>query len=487
MSLRGRMGAAAGVAVALAVIAVAVVVYEGTRSELRGQIDTALNERVAPVVHDASERGGAPRPGPPSGRGVGGPSGRPPFPLDAPDHPAPFGGPSGSLQFLTPAGFALREPGETSRIPVDATDRQIAASGQGRHVHDATVNGVHVRVLTVGLGASGAAVQAARPLTEVDDALDSQLLLLIIVGAAGILLAAVLGVVVARTALAPIARFTRQTESLTANPDLAQRLDVEGDDELARLAQSFNTTLDSLQQSVDSQRNLVADASHELRTPIASLRANVQMLRDADRLSPADRESLREDVISELDELTALVADVVELARGTKQGNALDDVRIDAIANDLAVRTERRAPELTVRTTLQPTVVRGDPERINRAISNLLDNARKWSPPGSTVEVELAGGTLSVRDHGPGFQPDDLPHVFDRFYRAREARGLPGSGLGLAIVRHAAEAHGGWVEAANAPGGGALMRVSFGPPLSAPDAEAEGASGEASAPVRSSS
>ena len=481
MSLRARMGVAAGVAVALAVIVVALVVYEGTRSELRGQIDAALNDRVAPFVHQASDDGHRPgRGGPGPG---GGPPGRPPLPSQA--HPEPFGGPTGSLQFLTPTGLALRSPDQTSRLPVDATDRAIAASGQGRHFHDATVDGVHLRVLTVGIGPRGA-VQAARPLTEVDGALDSQLLLLVIVGAAGILLAAILGLVVARTALAPIARFTRQTESLTANPDLAQRLDVEGDDELARLAKSFNTTLDSLERSVDSQRNLVADASHELRTPIASLRANVQTLRDADRLSPEDLESLRDDVISELDELTALVADVVELARGNKPGAALDDVRVDGIVRDLAVRTERRAPELSVRTTLSPTVVRGDPERINRAVSNLLDNARKWSPPGTTIEIELAGGTLSVRDHGPGFGPDDLPHVFDRFYRAREARGMPGSGLGLAIVRNAAEAHGGSVEAANAPGGGALMRVSFGPVLSAPDAEAEGTSGDATAPVRSS-
>jgi two-component system sensor histidine kinase MprB len=300
-------------------------------------------------------------------------------------------------------------------------------------------------------------------LEEVDNVLDDQLLLLVLVGAGGIVLAAVLSVVVARTALAPIARFTRRTESLTAHPDPSQRLEVKGRDELARLAQSFNTTLDALEASVESQRNLVADASHELRTPIATLRANIQLLREADRLSASEQQSLRDDIITELDELTALVADVVELARGTKPTGEPDDVRLDAIVGDAVQRTRRRSSDLVIEAgELPPTLIEGEPERVGRAVMNLLDNARKWSPPGGTVDVSLADGVLRVRDHGPGFEPDDLPHVFDRFYRAEQARGRPGSGLGLAIVRQAAEAHGGWVRASNAPGGGALLEVSFG-------------------------
>ncbi len=269
-----------------------------------------------------------------------------------------------------------------SRLPVDARTRALAARGTGRYFSDARVSGVHLRVLTVGLGRRGAA-QIARPLTEVDHALRELLLVLLAVGGVGILVAAVLGGVVARAALAPVSRFTRRTEALTANPDLSQRLEIQGQDELARLARSFNATLDALERSAEAQRHLVADASHELRTPIASLRANIQVLQDADLLPEADRESLRADIIAELDELTALVGDVVELARGSKPSDVVDDVRIDQIVRALVDRAERRAGDgVAFRVSLQPTVVSGEPERISRAISNLLGNAHKWSPPG---------------------------------------------------------------------------------------------------------
>ena len=269
-----------------------------------------------------------------------------------------------------------------------------------------------------------------------------------------------LGEAVARAALAPVRRFTARTETVAA--DASQRMEVERDDELGRLATSFNATLDALERSVEAQRQLVADASHELRTPIASLRANIQVLEDADRLAPADRDALRADIVAELDELTALVADVMELARGSKPGQVADDVRLDLIVKAQVERAQRRAgDQADFQMQIEPTVISGEPERISRAVSNLLDNARRWSPPGAIVEVQLHDGTLSVRDHGPGFAQEDLPRVFERFYRSERARALPGSGLGLAIVRQAAEAHGGSAEAANAPGGGAVVRVRF--------------------------
>jgi two-component system, OmpR family, sensor histidine kinase MprB len=448
MSLKTRMAMVAGLAVALAVVIVAVASYEGTKSSLLGSVDQALAEQARPFM--GGDDHGGPR---------GGPGGRPPFVGEEP--PPRFGEPAGNVQIVTPSGQVVRPPDETTGPPVDARVRQIAASGTGQSYSDATVDGSHVRVLTQGIGPRGA-VQVARSLQEVDNVLDKQLLLLILVGAGGIVLAAVLSIVVARTALAPITRFTRRTESLTADPDPSERLEVSGRDELARLAQSFNTTLDALERSVEAQRNLVADASHELRTPIATLRANIQLLREADRLSAAEQQSLREDIITELDELTALVADVVELARGTKSTGAPDDVRLDAIVGDTVQRTRRRAGDVTYDVELEPTLIVGEPERVGRAVTNLLDNARKWSPPGGTVQVRLSDGVLSVRDHGPGFADEDLPHVFDRFYRAQRARGQSGSGLGLAIVRQAAEAHGGWARAANADGGGAVLRVSFG-------------------------
>jgi len=459
VTLRTRMALVAGGAVALTVLALAVGGYAATRSTLRSEIDSALNVRAKPFLTSGpADRGGPPGP---DDHGAGdGRYGAPPQDT-APN--VPFGGAAGSVQFVSANGTASNPPDENWPIPVDGRAKAIAASGTGRHFADMTVRGVHVRVLTVGRGARGA-VQVARPLTEVDRSLRRLLYVFGVAGGGAILFAAFLGAVVARTALAPIARFTSRTEALTGTPNLSQRLDVEGKDELTRLARSFNATLDALEHSVEAQRHLVADASHELRTPIASLRANIQTLEEADRLPPGERESLRADIITELDELTSLVGDIVELARGSKPADLVDDVRIDQIVDALVERSERRSGDtIEFRTSLEPTLVRGEPQRISRAISNLLDNARKWTPPGGVVEIELAGGTLSIRDHGPGFDEQDLPHLFDRFYRAANARGMAGSGLGLAIVRQAAESHGGRVEAANAADGGALVRISFGP------------------------
>jgi two-component system, OmpR family, sensor histidine kinase MprB len=469
VTLRARIAAAAGLAVAVAVVGAAVGLYLAVRSDLRGQIDKSLSARAQELVSAPSPR---PPGTPPSGAGsenrfdrepgffAGAGANRPGFPRAV--QPARFGGASGYVEFISPAG-AVQVPGGQSSSPSiapTATDRAIAASGHGRALSDRTVKGTHLRVLTVGGGSLGA-VLIARPLTEVDHELSHILLILLIVGVAGIAIAALLGALVARTALAPIARFTSRAETLAGGLDLSQRLEVTGRDELARLAGSFNATLDALERSVEAQRHLIADASHELRTPIASLRANVQTLQDADRLSPEDREGLRRDVIDELDELTALVSDVVELARGTRGEAAREEVRLDEIVHEAVARTRRRG-ELRFHIDLQPTLVRAEPERVNRAVSNLLDNARRWSPPEGLVEVQLRDGVLTVRDHGPGFGEADLPHVFERFYRAADARRLPGSGLGLAIVRQAAEAHHGYARAANAPGGGALLSVSFG-------------------------
>jgi len=453
-----RIAAAAGLAVALAVIAAAVAVFLGVRGELRGEVDESLRDRAEAIARFAAV-GGAP-----DGHGRFG--GRDGFPDGPP--PGPFGGLDAFVQVVLPGGRVLGSP-DAGRLPVEERARELARSGSGEYLTDTTVDGVHVRVLTRALP-RGAALQVARPLDEVDRQLDRILLVLVFVGAGGVALGAALGALVARTALAPVARFTRRTEQLAAESDPAERMEVAGRDELARLAASFNTTLDALERSVEAQRQLVADASHELRTPIASLRANIQTLGEADRLAPNERRALEADIVGELDELTALVADVVELARGARPGEAADDVRLDEIVEVVAARARARAGDgvrLWVRT--EPTLVRGEPQRIQRAVSNLVDNAVRWSPPGGAVELDLAGGELAVRDHGPGFGADDLPRAFERFYRAESARGLPGSGLGLAIVRQAAEAHGGWAQAANAPGGGALLRVSFGQALAGPD------------------
>ncbi|HEV3034631.1 MAG TPA: HAMP domain-containing sensor histidine kinase [Solirubrobacteraceae bacterium] len=482
MTLRTRIAAVASVSVALAVLAAAIGLYVAVSSELHGQVDSSLHARARTLSAHAgagaprSAGGGVPSGGAPGGTFGGGPPGAGPGADEAQGgadgfpnrvEPVPFGAASGYVQFISPQGQVFVPGGQgsaPSKIALTAGDRAIAERGSGSSFTDRSVAGTQLRVLTLGT-ASGGAVMVAQPLTQVNDELSHVLLILALIGAGGVVLAALLGALVARTALAPIGRFTERTEQLSGNLDLSHRLEVEGRDELARLAESFNGTLDALERSLQAQRHLIADASHELRTPISSLRANIQVLGEAERLAPEEQASLREDIVAELDELTALVGDVVELARGGASDGSVDDVRLDAVVRDTVARAGRRADrhEVDCELALEPTIVRGQADRIGRAVSNLVDNARKWSPAGAAVEIALEDGVLSVRDHGPGFQDADLPFVFDRFYRARDARRLPGSGLGLAIVRQAAEACGGFAEAQNAPDGGALLRVGFGP------------------------
>lgn len=490
ITLRGRIAAVASLSVALAVLAAAAGLYVAVRSDLRGEIDSALRSRARgltsrlqapPAAGEAAPSPGAG--GRASGAGRAGastsagaraaqPPGAPPgsgFPGSV--EPAPFGAASGYVEFVSPQGEAFVPGGQgtkRSEIPVKPSDRAIAARGSGESFSDRDVDATELRVLTAGSGASGA-VLVAQPLTSVEHELSRLLLILALIGAGGVVLAALLGALVARTALEPITQFTERTETLAGDVDLSRRLHVGGRDELARLADSFNATLDALERSVHAQRQLVADASHELRTPIASLRANIQLLAEAERLAPEDQESLRADIVAELDELTALIGDVAELARGPAPDGASEDVRLDELVAAAVERARRRSAGAQARgvrfeVSLEPTVVRGEAERIARAVANVLENARRWSPDGGTVHVQLSEGVLSVRDEGPGFDEADLPLVFERFYRAPAARGLPGSGLGLAIVRQAAEACGGFAEAANAPAGGALLRVGFGAP-----------------------
>ncbi|HEX2293193.1 MAG TPA: HAMP domain-containing sensor histidine kinase, partial [Gaiellaceae bacterium] len=307
--------------------------------------------------------------------------------------------------------------------------------------------------------APGIAVQVARPLTEVDNSLDRVTRFLVAIALVGIGSAAFLGFVVARAALAPVRRLTEAAENVTQTGDLSERIQVTGDDELSRLASRFNTMLAALEASSRAQRQLVADASHELRTPLTSLRTNIEVLATSRALPPTEREPLLRDVVEQLDEMTTLVAELVELAHGDRQPRQAEDVRLDVLTASAVERTRRNRPGVRFRTDLEETFVHGVPESLERALGNLLDNAAKWSPPDGEVEVVVRDGEVTVRDHGPGIDEADRPFVFDRFYRSASARGLPGSGLGLAIVRQVAEGHGGTVTAERPQGGGTLMRL----------------------------
>jgi two-component system sensor histidine kinase MprB len=461
--------------VAGAAIAISVVGYVTTRSQLIGEVRQELRARASPYLqpHNAYEqhggevgRGATPSgPGQPQGGGQAPGQGGPgPGQFSVP--PAPeFGGAPGYFQIVHPDGSAFVPSGESRKLPIDARVVQIARQAHGSFFNSATVDGVHLEVLTVGDPYDGWAVQVALPLTGVDSVLRGLLLPYGVLIAVGVVAALLLGMAISRSALAPIERFLHKTEDVSNELDRPQRLEETGPVELRRLAVSFNRTLDALERSIQAQRHLVADASHELRTPIAALRSNIQIFLESEDLPEADRAGLRDAILAELDALTQIVADVVELARGSAPSDHAEPLELDAIVHEAVGRARRRAPGLEFREELEPTVISGAPDRVGRAVENVIDNARKWSPDGGVVEVGLRDGTLTVRDHGPGFAERDLPHVFDRFYRAGAARRMPGSGLGLAIVAQAAAAHGGRAQAMNAVGGGGLVSVSFGEPV----------------------
>ncbi|MHB1930268.1 MAG: HAMP domain-containing sensor histidine kinase [Acidimicrobiales bacterium] len=302
-----------------------------------------------------------------------------------------------------------------------------------------------------------------RPVSDVYRALADLRIILAFVTAGGIAVALAIGTAIARATIRPVERLRAAAEHVAATQSLDATIEQSGDDELARLAQAFNAMLGALRSSRQQQVQLVSDAGHELRTPLTSLRTNVELLMRAGELPEADRRALLEDVRDQLEELTALVGDIVETARQDEHAQVEPtEARLDAIVERSLERARRRAPSLHFAVSLTPGSARAHPAMLERAVLNVLDNATKWSPPGGTVEVRLVrSGTwvLEVRDHGPGIEAADLPRVFDRFYRAASARSMPGSGLGLAIVRDVVTSHGGTVEALRPPDGGTLVRI----------------------------
>ena len=443
MSFRARIAVGSAAAVALSVVAASVAVYLIAREQLRAPVDQALEARAAQI---AAQRLGV----------IPGQGGQP-YLAVLPE----FGEARGYVQLVRTDGDVLVPPRQNVKLPVD--DEVIAVAGQQGSAFwdDVTVDGIHLRVFTFAYGPDSA-VQVARPLTEVEQSLNRIGVFLILVALGGILAAGVLGLFVARAALSPVRRLTSTVERVTETQDLSERIDVDGKDELSRLATSFNTMLAALEESTRAQRQLVADASHELRTPLTSVRTNIEVLAGDRTLPPEDRGRLLSDVVEQLGEMTTLISELIELARAEQHAAEPEEVRLDLLVADVVERARRNRPEVTYSVELEPTTLRGVPATIERAVGNLLDNAAKWSPPGGEVEVELRAGQLVVRDHGPGIPDEDLPYVFDRFYRARAARGMPGSGLGLAIVRQVAEAHGGEVVAAHADGGGTRMVLTLG-------------------------
>ncbi|WP_254716311.1 HAMP domain-containing sensor histidine kinase [Actinomadura sp. WMMB 499] len=310
---------------------------------------------------------------------------------------------------------------------------------------------------------STAAVTFALPLDDVQDPLGDLALLMAAVAALGVLASAGAGLMTARAGLRPVDELTGTVEHIARTEDLDVRIPEEGTDEIARLGRSFNTMTGALAASRERQRRLIADAGHELRTPLTSLRTNIDLLLRADAagrdLPEATRRTLLTSVKAQMLELSDLVGDLLELARPDQTGPVRETVALHDVVTRAVERARLRGPGLTVRHDTSPWYVPGDPASLERAVVNLLDNAVKFSPPGGAVDVRLAGGELTVRDHGPGIPPEDLPHVFERFWRSPSARSLPGSGLGLSIVARSVTESGGTVVLEPADGGGTLARV----------------------------
>ena len=445
MALRTRLTLLAAGAVGITVVLASVICYLVMRSELRAQVDDALGRqgglvvRAAPAVNELRDR----------------------FELRLPALPPRAGGSAPYVQVLGPDGEVFQR-GDLAvpAIPVTARDERVAAGKAEGYVNERTIAGDHVRVQTVPTPGGGA-FQLGRSLEAVDATLSRLRWLLIVLCVAGTALAAALGRLFSRPVMQPVTDLTEAAEHITATEDLGRRVDARGSDEVGRMAARFNTMLDTLEGSVDAQRRLVADASHELRTPVTSLRTNIEVLLAGDDLPEAARRRLLEDVREQTEELSSLITDVIELARGEVPLSGTEDVRLDEVVAVTAGRVGRSHPDTRFDCDLEPTVVEGLPDRLARAVGNLLDNAAKYGPPGGTVEVTLRDGELAVRDHGPGIAGEEAPYVFDRFYRGDGARGRQGSGLGLAIVRQVAESHGGAVGVEAAPGGGALFRLSL--------------------------
>jgi two-component system, OmpR family, sensor histidine kinase MprB len=442
MSFRARMVFAALVVGGLAILAASLGAYLASRNALINSVNGNLQQSIQEVA------------------GAG--------PISYNPNNGLISGIYGAYAQFVPSGSVLTQP----RLPVTASVRKVANGAAGAFYADVTIGGQQYREYVTPhtfdvfespgfRQAVSGALQVAAPLGGVNLQLGHLGLALLLVALAALTLAALLGWFASRTAVGPLNELTATVEELARTTDVSQRLDPGGPDELGRLRRAFNRLLAALEVSRESQHQLVLDASHELRTPLTSLRTNLEIVRRIDELAEADREVLVADVLTQLQELTNLVGDLAELARGDHVRERAAPLRLDHLVEDAVelATSHGRTRSVSFLTSLDETWVEGRSERIARAVGNLLDNALKWSPDGGTVEVLCRGGDISVRDHGPGIDPEDLPHIFDRFYRARAARALPGSGLGLAIVAQVASEEGGSVRAVNAPDGGAIVTL----------------------------
>lgn len=430
MPLRSRLALLVTCAVALAVAAVAVSCWLLTRAQLRDQMDDSLRSLNVQGPYLADTMAAC--------RDTG----------SSPNSETGPGTTTVFVQVVEADGTRCVGRGSTA-VLVQESDLGVAQGLREDSLHDGrTDDGESVRVLTQ--RQNGITVSLSRPLSEIDTPLNKLALLLAAVAGIGVIGAGAAGLWVARTGLRPVDELTGAVEHVARTEDLNLRIPVEGDDEIARLSRSFNSMTASLASSRDLQQQLIADAGHELRTPLTSLRTNIELLARSEEtgraIPPDDRKALLASVTAQMTELAALIGDLQELSRtDSGQGGKVQVIALHEVVETALERARLRGPELTFTADLAPWYVRAEPVALERAVVNILDNAVKFGPSGSTVDVALKGGALTVRDHGPGIPTDELPHVFDRFWRSPSARSLPGSGLGLSIVARTIHQSGGEV------------------------------------------
>jgi len=441
MTFRSRLVIAATLAVAIAVLTASSVAWVVARNSLVSSVDDTLSQSAGAVLS---------------------PNGLNP---DATN---------GAVTQVANSEGQVLIPSRFVNLPVDARVIAVAKGQQGPTFETIVVSRIALRELIYPVPAGApyeaggqalqttqtTALQVAVPLVGVNQQLRHLEFWLFLVAVLGVLLAVALGFLVARTAIRPLDQVTEEIEEVAESTDLTRRLDEGGRDELGRLRRTFNRMLGALHRSQEQQLQLVLDASHELRTPLTSLKTNTQVLRRVDELDPETRGQLLDDVVTQLDELTTLIGDLTELARGERHTAPPERFRLDQLVDDLVSigATHGRVRGLEIEADLDECMVFARPERVGLALGNLINNAIKWSPENSVIEVTCSEGVVVVRDHGQGINEEDLPKIFDRFYRSREARSMPGSGLGLAIVAQVAEEEGGSVSASNADDGGAVLR-----------------------------
>jgi two-component system sensor histidine kinase MprB len=433
-SLASRVTLLTTMAVGVAVTGVAFAAYATVRMQSMNSLDQSLHSRANQAADTLGTLDAISR------------EQIPPWALGAADV---------KIMFLDALHGTIRPAGEPANDKLGQPELQVALGQRSWSARTVWVGNQRYRVVAV-RSQPGEALILAQSLKSNDQMLDRLGLVMFLFGLAGMISAALAGWGVARNGLRPVRRLTTAVEDI-ARTERLDPIPVEGRDEVARLSTAFNAMLAALSASQARQRQLVADAGHELRTPLTSLRTNLDLLAQADtsaKLSAESRKELLDDVRAQISEMTTLIVDLVELAReDPSAAPAVEPVELAAVVGQAVTRVRRRAPAVEFVERTEPWWVTGDPAALERAITNLLDNAAKWSPEGGRVTIELSRGTVMVSDEGPGISADDLPHVFDRFYRSTESRGMPGSGLGLSIVKAVADRHGGNVRAGTAPDG----------------------------------